>query len=78
MSTTPIHSSASRRDTTITHVLLGCGVAYLVLYILANDAVAATVYDGYSRMDQAISELSAIGAESRAFLVAMTPLFQCC
>ena len=75
MSTTPIQSSTSRRDTTITHVLLGCGVAYLVIYIVANDAVAATVYDGYSRMDQAISELSAIGAESRAFLVAMTPLF---
>ncbi|HEX6315315.1 MAG TPA: DUF998 domain-containing protein [Gemmatimonadaceae bacterium] len=75
MATTPVRSSTSRRDATITHVLLGCGVAYAVLSVLANDVVAATLYDGYSRMDQAISELSAIGAESRAFLVAMIPLF---
>jgi hypothetical protein len=75
MSTTSVQSPTSRRDATVTHVLLGCGVAYAVLSVLANDAVAATIYDGYSRMDQAISELSAVGTESRAFLVAMNPLF---
>ena len=73
MSTTAF--SRSRRGTTITHLLLACGVAYFILYVLANDAVAATIYDGYSRVDQAISELSAKGAASRAFLVAMTPVF---
>jgi hypothetical protein len=72
---TTLHTQRSRRDTRITHLLLACGVAYLVLYIVANDAVAAVIYDGYSRMDQAISELSATGAESRPFLVAMTPVF---
>jgi hypothetical protein len=72
---TPDQAPKSRRDTRITHLLLACGVAYLVLYILANDAVAAAIYDGYSRMDQAISELSAIGAASRPFLVALTPVF---
>jgi hypothetical protein len=72
---TPVQASTSRRDTRITHLMLSCGVAYLVLYILANDVVAAAIYDGYSRMDQAISELSATGAASRPFLVAMTPVF---
>jgi phage terminase large subunit-like protein len=72
---TPVHASTSRRDVTITHLLLACGVAYLVLYILANDAVAAPIYNGYSRMDQAISELSARGAESRPFLVVVSPVF---
>lgn len=66
--------TTSRRGLSLTHVLLACGVAYLFLYIFENDVVAATIYDGYSRMDQAISELSARGAESRPFLVAMTPV----
>jgi hypothetical protein len=72
---TTLHTPESRRDPRITHLLLACGVAYLVLYVLANDAVAAVIYDGYSRIDQAISELSATGAESRPFQVAMTPVF---
>ena len=55
--------------------LLACGVAYPVAYVIANDLVAATIYDGYDPIDQAISELSATEAPSRAFLAAMLPLF---
>ena len=55
--------------------LLGCGVAYPVVYVVANDVVAARRYPGYSRVDQAVSELSAAGAPTRPFLVAMLPVF---
>jgi hypothetical protein len=56
-------------------VLLVCGVVYSVVYAVANDVIAATLYDGYSRMSQAISELSATGAPTRPFLTAMVPVF---
>ena len=55
-------------------VLLACGVAYGPIYIVTNDVVAANFYQGYSRMDQAISELSATSAPTRSFLVAMLPV----
>jgi Protein of unknown function (DUF998) len=55
--------------------LLACGVVYSLSYVIANDIVAATRYDGYSRVDQAISELSATGASTRPFLVAMLPFW---
>jgi hypothetical protein len=54
--------------------LLACGVAYSLLYVVENDVIAATHYDDYSRMSQAISELSAKGAPTRRFLAAMLPL----
>jgi hypothetical protein len=46
-----------------------------VLYPVVNDGIAATRYDGYSRMSQAVSELSAVGAPTRPFLVAVGPVF---
>jgi hypothetical protein len=55
--------------------LLACGVAYSLSYVIANDVVAAAWYDGYNRVDQAISELSAKGASPRPFLVAMLPVW---
>jgi len=58
-----------------TNALLACGVAYFVTYVIANDGIAATTYDGYSRVDQAISELSAKGASTRPFLMAMLPVW---
>lgn len=60
---------ASRR------ALLGCGIAYPVVYVVTNDVVAARRHRGYDRRDQAISELSALGAPSRTFLVAMLPVY---
>jgi hypothetical protein len=55
--------------------LLACGIAYAAAYVVANDVVAAWIYQGYSRMDQAVSELSALSAPPRAFLLAMLPVF---
>lgn len=56
-------------------VLLACGIGYPVVYIVTNDGIAATLYDGCSRMDQVISELSAKGAPTRPFLASMLPLY---
>jgi hypothetical protein len=36
-------------------VLLACGVLYAVLYVVANDVVAATRYAGYSRACRKLS-----------------------
>lgn len=56
---------------TLTKVLVSCGIVYALTYALVNDAVAAFRYDGYSRMDQAVSELSATGAPTRPMLMVM-------
>jgi hypothetical protein len=50
-------------------ILLACGAASSLLYVVANDVVAAARWEGYSRIDQAVSELSSIGAPSRPILV---------
>jgi hypothetical protein len=55
-------------------VLLACGLLYALLYPIINDVIAATLYDGYSRMDQAVSELSATDAPTHAFLTAIGPV----
>lgn len=49
-------------------VLLICGILSGLLYI-GSDIAAAVRYDGYSYTDQVVSELSAIGAPTRGFLV---------
>jgi hypothetical protein len=54
-------------------LLLGCGLVYAVTYVVGNDVIAAAMFHGYDRMDQAVSELSAKGAVSRGFLVGMLP-----
>jgi hypothetical protein len=53
--------------------LLGCGIAYPVVYAVTNDVIAASRYDSYSRLNQAVSELSATGAPTRRFLTASLP-----
>lgn len=52
-------------------ILLACGILYAGTYVVANDGIAASLYHGYSRINQAVSELSAKGASSRPFLVGM-------
>jgi len=47
-------------------LLLGCGIAFALLWI-GMDVVASIVYDSYSYRDQTVSELSAIGAPTRPF-----------
>jgi hypothetical protein len=64
-----------RTRTRVSKAFLACGLLYAALYAIANDVVAAAIYNGYSRVNQAISELSAKGAPSKAFLNATTPLF---
>jgi hypothetical protein len=58
----------------LVRALLACGVGYSLLYVVDNDVLAASRYEGYSRRSQAVSELSAKGAPTRRFLAAMLPL----
>ena len=46
-------------------ILLICGIGYGVTYVVSNDLIAAAMFDGYSRLDQAISELSGTRAPSQ-------------
>ena len=55
-------------------LLLASGAAAAVVYI-GLDLVAASLYPGYSLRDQAISELSAVGAPTAALWAWVTPLF---
>ncbi len=72
-STVEVESSTSRG--TLRKVLLACGVAYSLSYVVANDVIAVARYQGYSRVSQAVSELSATGAPTRTFLMAMLPVW---
>ena len=56
-------------------MLLACGVLYSLLYPIVNDVIAANFYDGYSRMSQAVSELSATGTPTHAFVTGIGPVF---
>jgi hypothetical protein len=46
-------------------MLLACGILAALLYAVAHDALAATLYQGYSAFSQTVSELSSIGAPTR-------------
>ncbi|MBP1762615.1 MAG: hypothetical protein H6Q64_2157 [Firmicutes bacterium] len=48
-------------------ILLVCGIFSSLLWV-GGDILAAIFYDGYSYTNQAISELTAIGAPTRSFL----------
>ncbi len=64
----------SSKYRTITNVLLACGILAPLFYI-STDLLAAISYEGYNYIDQAISELSAIGAPTRTLWVAMLFLY---
>ncbi len=55
-------------------LLLGCGVASSVLYLLMN-VVTPLRYPGYSAFSQTISELSAIDAPSRPLWMALGAVY---
>lgn len=55
--------------------LVFSGIVMFVLYI-AMDVIASLRYDGYSYMDQTISELSAIGAPTRGMWNAFSVAYQ--
>ena len=49
-------------------LLLICGIIASLLYV-SSDILAAMSWEGYSYIDQSVSELRAIGAPTRPFLV---------
>lgn len=55
---------------TARNALLGCGAVASTLYIAA-DIAGALRYPGYSYVDQTVSELSASGAPTRPFMIAV-------
>lgn len=62
------------RTAPVQTALLASGFLSALLYI-GTDLVAASRYPGYRLVDQAVSELSAIGAPTRGLWAAMTPFF---
>jgi len=66
--------SAARSLPVLQTLLLTAGVLSAVVYI-GTDLFAASRYPGYSIADQAISELSAIGAPTKDLWTAMMPAF---
>ena len=48
--------------------LLVCGILASLLYVV-SDIISAMSWEGYSYLDQSVSELRAIGAPTRPFLV---------
>jgi hypothetical protein len=70
-----VSSAASRHDL-IRKILLASGIASSLLYVVANDIVAAMSYPGYSRISQPISQLSATFAPSRTVLVPLIVLYE--
>lgn len=59
------------RETSIRRILLACGIFSSLLYV-ATDVLGGLRYEGYSFVNQAISELGAVGAPSKPFV---DPLF---
>ena len=55
-------------------VLLGCGIVAPAWWV-AMDVVGSLRYEGYSYIDQTISELSAEGAPTRTFMTVLSLLY---
>jgi hypothetical membrane protein len=60
--------SRGQRGLMINEVLLMAGIAAVVVYVI-GDLVSSLLYDGYSYIDQWISELSAFGSPVRPLMV---------
>jgi hypothetical protein len=67
--------AGSRASSVLTRALVACGLLYAVSYPVVNDVIAAGRYEGYSRMSQAVSELSATGAPTQTLLLRVGPIF---
>jgi len=65
-----IHASENLRWSRLRNALLLCGIFSSFLYVLAN-VITAILYEGYSSVSQTVSELSAIGAPTRALWVSL-------
>src|SRR5437762_8743894 len=55
-------------------VLLVCGILAALLYV-GSDILAALSWEGYSYTAQSVSELRALGAPTRTFLVPILTLY---
>jgi hypothetical protein len=55
-------------------VLLACGILASLLYV-GSDILAAVRWEGYSYLDQSVSELRAIGAPTRPLLVPLLLIY---
>jgi Protein of unknown function (DUF998) len=71
----PSLQAAPSKPSTVRKVLLLCGIAASLLYAVANDLLAAMLYKGYSPFSQTVSELTSIGAPTRAPLLAVGVIF---
>lgn len=63
------------KPTLMRKVMLASGIAAALLYGIAHDVLAAILWPSYSPFSQAISELSAIGAPTRAPVTVVSFLF---
>jgi hypothetical protein len=68
ISANKLERSNQNRSWDIRKVLLGCGIVSSILYVVTL-FLGATRWEGYSSFSQTISELFAIGAPSRPFVV---------
>ena len=68
--------SAETHPLTVRKVLLICGILSSLLWI-TGDILASIQYEGYSFISQTISELSAIGAPTRSFLIPLGTIMRC-
>lgn len=57
-------------------VLLTCGIVAPVFHVVMDDVIAASLYPGYDRIAQPVSELSATYAPSRAVLIPLGIIFE--
>ncbi len=62
------------RGSKVVDALLVCGIVSSVLY-LAGDVLAALQWQGYSYVNQAVSELAAVGAPTRSFLLVVFSVY---
>ncbi|ABK02361.1 hypothetical protein Arth_0964 [Arthrobacter sp. FB24] len=65
---------SQRRDVT-RKALLASGALSSLLYVIATDGLAASMWDGYRRTEQMVSELFAVGSPGRDVLLPFTWLY---
>ena len=68
-------TQGSQRNDVIRKALLAAGALSSLLYVVATDVVAASMWDGYRRTEQMVSELFAVGSPGRDVLLPFTWLY---
>ena len=68
-------AAAPGTQSLVRRALLTCGILSSVLYAF-TDLLGGLQYDGYDFRSQAISELAAIGAQSKAFMDPLLTIYQ--